>query len=227
MSRRSSQLPLLSFRDSPYKRDMTSSKTVVALTGGIGSGKSQVARLFAEWGAEVVDADELARVVVEPGSLGLAKTAEAFGSEVLNANGTLNRSKLASVIFSDEVKRKRLEEILHPLIRQTWLSRLETFKASSPAAIIVYTLPLFFESTFEYPEIDCVVHVSAPEELRVKRVTARDGCSDESVRARMRAQLSDEEKNSRSDFIIANDGSMDDLVRRSRDVFESLVRGKC
>lgn len=207
---------------------MSSSKTIVALTGGIGSGKSQVARLFAEWGAKVVDADDLARAVVAPGSPGLAKTVEAFGAEILKSDGTLDRSKLGVIVFSDAARRKRLEEILHPLIRQLWLSRLKTLQESSTASVIVYTVPLFFESKLEYPEIAYVVHVAAPENLRISRVTARDGCSEESVRARIKAQLSDEEKNSRSDFVIVNDGSVDELRHRSRAVFESLLgkRGK-
>ncbi len=203
---------------------MSSSKTIVALTGGIGSGKSQVARLFAEWGAEVVDADDLARAVVAPGSPGLAKTVEAFGAEILKSDGTLDRSKLGSIVFSDSERRKRLEEIVHPLVRQLWLSRLKTLEETSAASVIVYTVPLFFESKFEYPEIAYVVHVAAPEHLRTSRVTARDGCTAESVRARMKAQLSDEEKNSRSDFVIINDGTLDELRHRSHAVFESLLR---
>jgi dephospho-CoA kinase len=203
---------------------MSSSKRIVALTGGIGSGKSQVARLFAEWGAEVVDADDLARAVVAPGSPGLAKTVEAFGAEILKPNGALDRSKLGHIVFSDTEKRKRLEEILHPLIRQLWLSRLKTLEETSASSVIVYTLPLFFESKLEYPEIAYVVHVAAPEHLRTSRVTARDGCTEESVTARMKAQLSDEEKNSRSDFVIVNDGTLDELRHRSHAVFESLLR---
>ncbi len=173
----------------------------------------------------MVDADDLARAVVEPGSPGLAAIIDVFGPAVLRTDGTLDRSKLASLVFADETKRKRLEEILHPLIRQAWLSRLETLKASSPASLITYTLPLFFESSFEYPEIDYVVHVSAPEQLRIARVMARDNCTEERVRARMRAQLSDEEKNRRSDFVIVNDCAIDELGQRARHVFESLHSG--
>lgn len=202
---------------------MTSSKIVVALTGGIGSGKSQVGRLFAEWGAAVVDADDLARAVVAPGSPGLAKIVEVFGPEIVNTDGTLDRSKLGAVVFSDSTQRKRLEELLHPLIRQMWLSRLKTLLQTSSARLIVYTLPLFFESKGDYPEIERVVHVTAPEHIRISRVTARDSCTDESVKARVKAQLSDEEKNSRSDFVILNDGTLDQLRHRSRVVFDSLL----
>jgi dephospho-CoA kinase len=199
-------------------------QTVIALTGGIGSGKSLVARLFADWGAVVVDADDLAREVVAPGSLGLTKTVEAFGTEILTKDGSLDRAKLAALIFSNERARKQLEQILHPLIRQTWLARLADLQGSCSAPIIVYTLPLFYESGQHYPEISQVVHVSAPDEIRIARTIARDRCSEASVRDRMKAQLSDEEKNTRADFVIINDGSLEDLARRSRDVFESLLQ---
>ncbi len=204
---------------------MTFSKTVVALTGGIGSGKSQVARLFAEWGAEVIDADDLARAVVAPGSPGLAKTVEAFGAEILNADGSLDRLKLGSLVFSDASRRKRLEEILHPLIREMWLSRLKNLQETSAASVFVYCVPLFFEAKLHYPEIGRVIHVAAPEDVRIARVTARDGCTVESVKARMTAQLSDEEKNARADFVIVNDSSLDELRQRARVVFDSLSGG--
>jgi dephospho-CoA kinase len=202
---------------------MTCSKTVVALTGGIGSGKSQVARLFAEWGAVVVDADDLAREVVAPGSPGLAKTAEAFGAQILKADGSLDRAALGSMVFSDETRRKKLEEILHPLIRRLWLSRLKTLQETSSASLIIYTLPLFFESEAEYPEVQRIVHVAAPEQLRISRVTTRDGSTEENVKARIKAQLPDEEKNSRSDFVIVNDGTYEELRQRARAVFDALV----
>lgn len=202
---------------------MGSSKTVVALTGGIGSGKSVVARLFADWGAVVVDADDLSREVVAPGSAGLSKTTELFGTEILNKDGSLDRAKLAALIFADENKRKQLEQIVHPLIRQIWLSRLADLLSSSSAPLIIYTLPLFYESAHEYPEIQRVVHVSAPEEIRVARACARDRCSEASVRDRMKAQLSDEEKNARADYVIVNAGSLEELSRRSRQIFESLT----
>jgi dephospho-CoA kinase len=198
---------------------------VVALTGGIGSGKSAVAQLFAGWGAAVVDADQLARRVVAPGSTGLKETVALFGNQVLNADGTLNRATVAALIFATPSKRHALEQILHPLIRQAWLDELHRLSTLQPAPVlIVYSLPLYFESGVPYPEIHRVVHVTAPEAQRIARVIARDGCSEEHVRQRMRAQLSDHEKNARSDFVLVNDSSTELLQERSRAIFEELIK---
>lgn len=203
----------------------SSSRTplVVALTGGIGSGKSAAAQLFADWGAVVVDADQLARTVVTPGSTGLQETVALLGNQVLNADGTLNRAAVAALIFTDSSKRQALEQILHPRIRQAWLDELTRLSALSPAPVlIIYSLPLYFESVVPYPEIHRVVHVAAPEALRIARVMARDGCTEEQVRQRMRAQLSDDEKNARSDFVLLNDSSLNALYERSRAIFDEL-----
>jgi dephospho-CoA kinase len=195
---------------------------VVALTGGIGSGKSVVAELFAEWGAAVVDADQLARLVVMPGSPGLTRSVALLGSEVLLPDGALNRKAVAERIFSDPSTRRALEGILHPLIRAAWLEQLQALQSEGRAPLIVYTLPLFFESGVEYPEVEHAIHVSAPEELRIARVQARDNCSAERVRARIAAQLSDAEKDARADFVIHNNGSREQLRARSRAVFEAV-----
>ena len=202
---------------------MAKSPSIVAITGGIGSGKSMVAALFQSWGAAVVDADILAREVVEPGSQGLAEVEKAFSPEPLTlADGSLNRPKLASIIFADPVKKKLLESILHPLIRQRWLQRLDELKATS-APVIVYVVPLFFESAAKMPEIEKVILISAPEETRIARVMARDGFSREVAELRLKAQLPEEQKISRSDFVIVNDGTPEDLTTRCREVFTSLV----
>lgn len=195
--------------------------TVVAITGGIGSGKSVVTRLFEEWGARIVDADILAREVVAPGTEGLKKVFAAFEDMEL-ADGSLNRPKLASIIFSDPEKKKLLESILHPLIRKRWLENLEELKKTG-APLIVYVVPLFFESTSEMPEIQQVILISAPEETRIQRIMQRDQFPRELAELRIRAQLPDSAKVDKSDFVIKNDSSLESLTEKASQVFSSLA----
>jgi dephospho-CoA kinase len=202
---------------------MTTTPATVAITGGIGSGKSMVAGLFQSWGAAVVDADVLAREVVEPGSQGLREVEKAFAPEpLILADGSLNRPKLASIIFADPTKKKLLESILHPLIRQRWLANLDQLRKSG-AKVIAYVVPLFFESTAKMSEIEKVILVSAPEELRIARVIARDGFTREAAELRLKAQLPESQKISRSDYVIVNDGTPQQLETRAREVFMSLT----
>ena len=197
---------------------------VIALTGGIGSGKSTVAKLYAEWGAAMVDADDLAREVVCPGSKGLADIVDHFGKSVLRDDGTLDRKKLGQIVFSDQRARTDLEQILHPLIRQRWLSLLTAFTQEGIHKVVVYAVPLLFESGVSYPEVKKIVLVTSPEETRIKRVCERDQTTEESARARISSQLPDEEKAKRSDFVIRNDATIDELSTRAREVWDSLVR---
>lgn len=193
----------------------------MAITGGIGSGKSVVTRLFEEWGARIVDADILAREVVAPGTEGLKKVFAAFEDMEL-ADGSLNRPKLASIIFSDPEKKKLLESILHPLIRKRWLENLEELKKTG-SPLIVYVVPLFFESTSEMPEIQQVILISAPEETRIQRIMQRDQFPRELAELRIRAQLPDSAKVDRSDFVIKNDSSLESLTEKASQVFSSLA----
>ncbi len=197
--------------------------TVIAITGGIGSGKSVVTKLFEQWGAKIVDADILAREVVKPGSEGLRKVLDNF-EDMMLADGSLNRPKLASIIFSDPEKKKLLESILHPLIRQSWLEKLEELKKTG-APLIAYVVPLFFESTSEMPEIQQVVLISAPEETRIARIMDRDHFPRDLAELRIRAQLPDSTKEAKSDFVIKNDSTLEELVEKASQVFSSLALG--
>jgi dephospho-CoA kinase len=196
---------------------------VIAITGGIGSGKSVVTKLFEQWGAKIVDADILAREVVKPGSEGLRKVLDNF-EDMMLADGSLNRPKLASIIFSDPEKKKLLESILHPLIRQSWLEKLEELKKTG-APLIAYVVPLFFESTSEMPEIQQVVLVSAPEETRIERIMDRDQFPRDLAELRIRAQLPDSTKEAKSYFVIKNDSTLEELVEKASQVFSSLALG--
>lgn len=200
---------------------MATHPKVIAITGGIGSGKSAVARLFEQWGAQTVDADILAREVVEPGSEGFQRVVEKFGPDMVLADGSLNRPKLASIIFSDPEKKALLESLLHPLIRGRWLSQLERLK-NSDVPLIAYIVPLFFESTSQMPEIEKVVLISAPEETRIARIMSRDLFPRQIAELRIKAQLLDSAKIDKSDYVIKNDSSLEQLESRAREVFSEL-----
>ncbi|MFO7592065.1 MAG: dephospho-CoA kinase [Acidimicrobiia bacterium] len=178
---------------------------LVGLTGGIGSGKSTVARLLEERGAVVVDADAVAREVVEPGTPALAALVERFGDGVLAPDGTLDRPALASLAFLDEESRKDLEAITHPAINEEFLRRMQ---AAPPDAIVVCDVPLLAESEQArgrgYP---IVLVVEAPEELRLARLEGR-GVSREDAERRMAAQASDEERRALATHVIDNSGDL-------------------
>lgn len=199
-----------------------SSSKVIAITGGIGSGKSVVTKLFEQWGAKTVDADILAREVVEPNTEGFNRVVKHFSEDMVLADGSLNRPRLASIIFSDPKQKKVLESILHPLIRDRWLKKLEELKKSG-APIIAYIVPLFFESTAEMKEIEKVVLISAPEETRISRIMARDQFPRNIAEQRIKAQLPDSVKIDKSDFVIKNDSTLESLESQARDVFTQLA----
>ena len=199
-----------------------STSKVIAITGGIGSGKSVVTKLFEEWGAKTVDADMLAREVVEPDSEGFKRVVEHFSEDMVLADGSLNRPRLASIIFSDPEQKKVLESILHPLIRERWLTKLEELKKSG-APIIAYIVPLFFESTAEMKEIQKVVLISAPEETRISRIMVRDQFPRNIAEQRIKAQLPDSVKIDKSDFVIKNDSTLESLQNQAREVFTKLA----
>jgi dephospho-CoA kinase len=181
----------------------------VGLTGGIGSGKSEVARLLAERGAVVIDADALAREVVAPGTPGLAAVAEAFGDHLVGADGGLDREALGKIVFADPDARRRLEAILHPLIRAETARR---FSALPRAAVGVHDIPLLAELGMA-ADYDVVVVVEAPPAVRLDRL-ARRGLPRESAEARMANQAGDEQRRAVADILIDNGGSLDDLRTR-------------
>ena len=182
---------------------------LVGLTGGIGSGKSVVARMLANRGAVVIDADELARRAVAPGSPGRARVAEAFGPSVLGPDGSVDRGRLADRVFHDEEARRTLESIVHPEVARLLAESIEPFRGT--ARVVVYDVPLLVENGLQ-PMFDLIVVVAAPEQQRVSRLRAR-GMSDEDARARMRAQLPDEEREEAADVVIRNEGSLEELER--------------
>jgi dephospho-CoA kinase len=182
------------------------------LTGGIGSGKSTVGRLLEELGITVVSADEVGRQVVAPGSAGLAAIVAAFGPEVLDSSGALNRRQLGAVVFADAAKRQQLEAIMHPLVKQRSQAIFaELSRAGVP--IIVYESALLFE-TDRHLEMQGVIFVTASEAQRIARVQQRDGSSEAAVRARIQAQMDETEKRQRADYILDNSGDLERLWRQ-------------
>lgn len=194
----------------------------VALTGGIASGKSTVADMFSSWGATIVDADTLAREVVAPGTDGLGEVVSVFGASILQQDGSLDRKKLGKLVFSDPNNRQKLERILHPRIRQRWLSLRQQILTLSPP-LLVYAVPLYFETGASFPEVDRIITVTAPESWRVQRVMNRDHLTEQEARQRISSQLPDTVKAEKSDFVIENDGSLDDLSHRAKKVYDALT----
>ncbi len=180
----------------------------VGLTGGIGSGKSAVARLLAGHGAVVVDADAIARAVVGPGTAGLAAVLAEFGPAVRAADGGLDRPALAGIVFADPAARQRLNAIVHPLVATR---RAELLGAVSADAVVVDDIPLLAENNLA-DGFDLVLVVTAPEPVRVRRLRADRGMTEEEARARMSAQASDAERAAIADVLIDNAGTPDDLA---------------
>jgi dephospho-CoA kinase len=193
----------------------------VGLTGGIGAGKSTVARLLAEYGAVVVDSDAIARDVVAPSTPGLAKVVEAFGAGVLRDDGSLDREGLGRTVFSDPDARRKLEGITHPLIGAE-SGRLIEAARESGAPLLVHDIPLLVENGL--PEsFDEVIVVEAPEEVRLARLAAR-GLPREQALERMKAQATDEQRRAAATYLIENSGAMNDLRERVDEVWTQLTR---
>lgn len=189
----------------------------IGLTGSIASGKSMVSDRLRALGAYVIDADAVSRALCAPGGEGLAQIVEAFGPEVLCADGTLHRKAMAERVFADERARRRLEDILHPLIR----ARMEELAAQSGEEIVFFDVPLLFETGMD-AEMDQVWLVDAPEALRVYRMMRRDGCTREQAMARMAAQMTDAQKRALSDVVIQNDGTIAALYGKVDALWQSL-----
>lgn len=173
---------------------------ILGLTGGIGSGKSAAAQCFVELGVHLVDADNAARWVVEPGLPALTQIAEHFGASVLQADGTLNRSALRELIFKDPQQRVWLESLLHPLIRE----EIRQYLARAESAYAILVSPLLLE-TSQHQMVQRVLVIDVPESVQIERTVLRDKTNEEQVRAILKAQASRDERLSRADDVIVND----------------------
>ncbi|NKZ05131.1 dephospho-CoA kinase [Actinomadura latina] len=192
----------------------------VGLTGGIGSGKSEVSARLDERGAVVIDADKIAREVVEPGTPGLAAVVAEFGEDVLLPSGALDREKVGRIVFADRGRLAALNAIVHPLVGE----RMQELMDAAPAdAVVVYDVPLLAENGLA-PMYDEVVVVDVPEETQLDRLTSRRGMAEEDARARMANQASREERRAVATHVIDNSGTLADLKTQVDALWETFTR---
>ena len=202
------------------------SALVIGLTGSFASGKSEAAELFEGLGAILIDADQLAREAALPGTKGFYQIRREFGENVVSPKGDLDRSALARLVFSDDSKRRTLEDLLHPEIRALFLKRLAEIpcQKDNQRTVVLYVAPLLFESRIPYPEIEKTVTVSAPKHLCIARATLRDHITPEEAERRYNAQLPAEEKEKRADWIILNDHGLEHLQAEAARIFAAIIK---
>ena len=199
---------------------------LIGLTGGIGSGKSSVSALLAERGAVIIDADAITRELQQPGQQVFDAIVERFGRDIVNADGTLDRGKLASIVFADEQAKKDLEHIVHPAVGVEMVKRMEAESATDH--VVVYDVPLLVEAARRALEFGGVIVVDIDPEIAIDRVVERRGMDEADVRARIKNQASREERRAVADQVIDNSGSRDELLRRVDEVWtwiQTLPRG--
>jgi len=180
---------------------------LIGLTGGIASGKSTVARRLYEHGAVHLDADQLARKVVEPGTPALAAIVETFGAEVLRADGSLDRERLGRIVFGDDAARAKLNAIVHPAVRELSGRLIAKAEAENPDAVVVYDVPLLVEANVDHP-FDLIVVTDAPKRTQVKRLVEQRGLDPLQAEARVDAQIDREARLKVADVVIDTDGSL-------------------
>jgi dephospho-CoA kinase len=193
----------------------------VGLTGGIGAGKSTVADLFAQRGAVVIRADELARQVIEKSTAGFDQVVSRFGENILDTNGDIDRAKLAAIVFNDQESLTDLENIIHPLVRE---KSNQIMKEQTPETIIVNEIPLLLEKGMQ-PLFDFLVIVISSEKNRLARLI-NSGFTKEQVLARMSKQVDDETRKASADFLIVNDGNLDQLEVDVEKIWQTLQERK-
>ena len=186
---------------------------VVGLTGGIGSGKSAASKIFSELGRPVIDADLVAREVVEPGEPALGKIVTKFGADVLTPQGELDRASLREKVFSDNQAREWLEQLLHPVIRTRIMEKIEDYQGTTP--LVILASPLLLE-TDQHKLVDHVIVIDVPESLQISRTVARDNNSEALVKRIMDAQLPRDERLSKADSVLNNGSSVESLKDQIR-----------
>ena len=194
---------------------------LIALTGNVASGKTEVARILADLGATVIDADELAREAVRPGSEALQAIVARWGDRILNPDGTLNRAALRTIVFANDQDRADLNAIVHPEVRRLRDELVEEAKARGDA-VVVSAIPLLFETGMER-EFDRVILVDAPDDVRLSRLVRRRGLSTNEARRIMAAQTPAAEKRARADLVIENDADLKALRRAVERVWKDLT----
>ncbi|MDV2885897.1 dephospho-CoA kinase [Alkalihalophilus pseudofirmus] len=191
---------------------------LIGLTGGIASGKSTVSNWLSEHGYPIIDADKIARDVVEPGMGAYEAIVGQFGREILFEDGTINRKKLGSIIFKDEKKRSELNQIVHPAVRREMLAQKDRYEAEGHETII-FDIPLLFESNL-FHLVDRVMLVYVDKQTQLNRLLDRDQAGSEDAKARIASQLPLEDKKSRADYIIDNSGSLEETFQQLKNVIQ-------
>ncbi|MGW9626731.1 dephospho-CoA kinase [Microbacterium sp. NPDC055521] len=195
---------------------------LIALTGGIASGKSTIAGRLAEHGATVIDADAIVRDVQRPGSPVLDAIGAAFGAEVIAADGSLDRAALGARVFGDDAALQRLNAIVHPAVRAESQRRFDAAFAADRAAVVVYDVPLLVEARVDDPW-DLIVVADAPADARVQRMMQLRGMTEEDARRRIGAQVSDEERRAIADVVIDTSGTMERTLEQVDGLWRSLT----
>jgi dephospho-CoA kinase len=195
---------------------------LVGLTGGIASGKSVVAARLAELGATIVDADRVAREVVEPGTPALARIAEEFGPGVIASDGSLDRPALGAIVFGDPTKLVVLNAITHPAVLTRSHELFDAAASANPDAIVVYDVPLLLEARGKGGEFEVVIVVEAEPEVRVRRMMELRGMSETDARARIASQASNADRRAIADHVIDANRSLDETLRQTDEVWRML-----
>ena len=196
---------------------------LVGLTGGIATGKSTVSAMLAHLGCRVIDADQLAREVVAPGQPAHAAIVAEFGPEVLQPDGYLDRKRLGAIVFNDPERRKRLEAITHPAVRQRQQRILSMLEEEEHGGLVIWDVPLLYETKGD-AHVDRVVVVITDEETELARLIGRDGAGEADARARIKSQMPVAEKARRAHYVIDNSGSRADTERQVRQVHRALLQ---
>ncbi len=196
---------------------------LIGLTGGVASGKSTVSRILQEEGAYIIDADQIARELVTPKSPVSQELAQAFGRDILQQDGSVDRKKLAARIFLNPEQRSLLNRILHPRIRETICQRVREVGKSDPGAIVIVDAALLIEVGW-HQEVDEVIVVTSRTEQQIERLKKRDGLAPEQAQRILAAQMAQEEKLKVADFVIPNEGSLEETIRKTREIFDELKK---
>ena len=194
----------------------------VGLTGGIASGKSTVDRMLVNMGAHLVDTDQLARQVVEPGSRALAEISQAFGPDMIDADGNLDRERMRALAFGDAQARAKLGAIVHPRINGLVSAELTRLAAQHPLGVVIVDVPLLFETGWD-KRFDCTVLVYVPPQVQLERLMARDHCGPQAAQAALDAQMPLENKKKKADFLVDNSGSLDETLKKVQRLWQDLL----
>ena len=196
---------------------------IVGLTGGVASGKTAASQVLKEEGAYIIDADQIARELVQPQKPAWNELIRAFGKDILQEDGSIHRKKLAEKVFADPKQRKRLNQILHPRIKEEMGRRTKEIGQKDPEAIVVIDAPLLVELGDHY-EMDKLIFVTSTQTQQIERLKERDGIGPEAALKILSSQMSLGEKVKLADFIIGNEGSLEETKKRAREVFKELKK---